>query len=130
MSLEEMERLLESATCRLGEQQLPNIFNYATERTLFDKGIEIRGTRDKFKAVDAKLEDVKEQSDLRWKLRAERGQIGLATIAAAISVFPLRTVFADSFKLSATGSIAAALVVAALLATTVYVVRNAGLRKH
>lgn len=84
-SLQELEREFEKATRNLGELQLPNVFNYLTERTLFDKGMETRGSLDKREAVEAKRLDTKEQIELLWKLRAERGQIWLAAILAAFT---------------------------------------------
>jgi hypothetical protein len=84
-SLQELEREFEKASRNLGELQLPNVFNYVTERTLFEKGMETRGSLDKRKAVEAKRLDTKEQIELLWKLRAEKGQIWLAAILAAFT---------------------------------------------
>jgi hypothetical protein len=84
-SLQELELELEKATRSLGELQLPNIFNYVTERTLFDKGMEMRGSLDKRKAVEAKRVDTKEQIELLWKLRNEWSQIWVAAILAAFT---------------------------------------------
>ena len=84
-SLEDLERELEEASRNLGELQLPNVFNYVTERTLFEKGMETRGFLDKRKAVEAKRIDTKEQIELLWKLRAEGSQIWVAALLAAFT---------------------------------------------
>ena len=128
-SLQELERLFACATRHLGEHQLPNIFNYFTERTLFEQGAVVRGSRDKHKAVEAMRLDVKEQIELQWKWRGERGQIWVAAIGSALSVVPLRALFHDVFQMDDQFSAACALGIAVVLFVVVCVVRYQGLRK-
>jgi hypothetical protein len=130
LSLQELERILERASRNLGEHQLPNIFNYVTERTLFEKAADVRGSRNKHKAVDAKRLDIKDRIELLWKLRAERGQIWLAAIASGLSVIPLRTVFEDVFDFDKKASMLWAVLVSFCLSLLVLFVRNIGLRKQ
>jgi len=128
-SLRELEHLFARATRHLGEHQLPNVFNYVTERTLFEQGGVIRGSRDKHAAVEAMRLDVKEQIDLQWKLRGERGQIWLAAIGSALSVVPMRAVFHDVFQMDDRVSAGWALGIACVLFLVVCVVRYQGLRR-
>lgn len=128
--LEELERMLERATRTLGELQLPNLFNYVTERTIFDQAMAVRGSRDKHSAVSAKRLDVREQIELLWKLRAERGQNWLAAIAVAFSMIPLRTFFKEVLHFNDSDSALLALGVAFVFFLIVLYVRDRGLRKQ
>jgi len=85
-ALSTIEVFLESASAYLSEWQLQNVFNYVTERTLFEKGMKARGVVDKREAIIARLKDAKEQVESIWKFRAEWGQTLIAAILAAISV--------------------------------------------
>jgi len=90
-SLKELEKEFESASLKLEDWQLPNVFNYVTERTLFEEGFKTRGSLDKIKSVKVKQNTVKDRIEVLWKLKSARGQILIASLIGALGGLALYT---------------------------------------
>lgn len=86
-----LNRHLEMAGHDLGHRQLPNVFNYKTERTLYEEGLKIRGSNDKLEAATQAFKETKEEVKELWKNRAEWGQVWLAMFVTTISISPVYT---------------------------------------
>lgn len=76
---------------------LPNVFNYVTERSLFEAGSECRGSNAKRNAVLAKLDQLKEHIDIVRERERNRGQVVIQILLAIISVLQLKGIIAEMF---------------------------------
>lgn len=76
---------------------LPNVFNYVTERTLFDCGQECRGSNARRNAVLAKLEQLKGHIDIVRERERNRGQVVIQVLLAVISLLQIKGVIAEMF---------------------------------
>ncbi len=73
---------------------LPNVFNYRSERLLFARGAEERGSEDRRTAAVARLGQLDARISNAWDERRDGGQMCIAVLLAVISVFQLQgTVF-------------------------------------
>ncbi len=75
---------------------LPNIFNYATVRSLLARGWESRGAEDRRGQVTRRLEKVRSAIDIRWQRRREHGQTAVVSLLALFSVLQVRDVLFDA----------------------------------
>ncbi len=89
LSLSGLDEYVERAEYDLGPRQLPDIFNYVTERTLYEEGLKTRGSLQMLSTVSRSLKETKEEVEMLWKLRAEWGQVLLAAFFAAFSGVPI-----------------------------------------
>ena len=93
-----LERAHLHADQKLHALYLPNVFNYITERTLFERGGECRGSNDKRSAVVAKLEQLKGNIDIVREHERNRGQIVIQLLLGLISVLQLKSIVQDMFE--------------------------------
>lgn len=77
---------------------LPNVFNYVTERVLFTRGSECRGSDDKRSAVLAKLEQLKGNIEIVREQERNRGQLAIQLLLGLISVLQLKSIVQDMFE--------------------------------
>ena len=89
LSLSGLDEYVERAEYDLGPRQLPDIFNYVTERTLYEEGLKTRGSLQMLTTVSQSLKETKEEVEMLWKLRSEWGQVLLAAFFAAFSGIPI-----------------------------------------
>lgn len=85
------------ADTHLNTLYLPNVFNYVTERTLFDAGGECRGSNAKRNAVLAKLEQLKGHIDIARERERNHGQVIIQVLLAVISLLQIKGVVAEMF---------------------------------
>ena len=76
---------------------LPNVFNYITERTLFEAGQECRGSNARRNAVLAKLDELKGSIEIVREQERNRGQVIIQVLLAVISVLQIKGVIAEIF---------------------------------
>lgn len=69
---------------------LPNIFNYATERALFEKGLQGRGAMDRFWAVERRMQELKSCLGTAWERRRDIGQAVIAALVAVLAVLQVQ----------------------------------------
>jgi len=84
---------LAKADKHMKSDYLPNVFNYVTERTLYERGTVIRGVTDMRTLVAGKLEDFREQIGEVQKERQEFRQNLIASILAITLIGQLNGVF-------------------------------------
>lgn len=94
-SLAEMDAAYIDADLHLNTLHLPNVFNYVTERTLFDAGRECRGSNARRSAVLAKLDQLKGHIDIVRERERNRGQVIIQVLLAVISLLQIKGVIAD-----------------------------------
>lgn len=85
------------ADTHLNTLYLPNVFNYVTERTLFEAGCECRGSNAKRQAVLAKLDQLKGHIDIVRERERNRGQVIIQVLLAVISLLQIKGVIAEMF---------------------------------
>lgn len=83
------------ADLHLNALYLPNVFNYVTERSLFDAGGECRGSNARRSAVQAKLDQLKSQIDITREHERKGGETIIQLLLAAISVLQIKSVIAE-----------------------------------
>ncbi|HEY9197783.1 MAG TPA: hypothetical protein VIR60_00365, partial [Gammaproteobacteria bacterium] len=76
---------------------LPNVFNYITERSLFEAGGECRGSNARRSAVLAKLDQLKGHIDIVRERERNRGQVVIQVLLAVISVLQIKGIIAEIF---------------------------------
>src|SRR6185503_1535374 len=76
----------------LNRLHLPNLFNYQSERALFEQGAVTSGSGDKYAAATAKLRELGETIKGQWEARRDRGQMAIAVLLATFSVFQAKDV--------------------------------------
>jgi hypothetical protein len=91
-STQELENAHARAEECLFRAYLPNIFNYSTERELFEKAEAARGSIDKYTATKAKLHELNGKINSHWESRRDRGQMAIAVLLALISVLQLKEI--------------------------------------
>jgi hypothetical protein len=69
---------------------LPNIFNYRSERELFEKGARTRGATDRKESAAAKLQELNGVIAAQWSDRRDRGQMVIAILLAVMSLLQLK----------------------------------------
>lgn len=77
---------------------LPNVFNYITEKTLFARGSEERGTNERLAAIRAKLQEVDSQVKVAWERRHDHRQKHISALLSVFTVIGLRNVLFDIMK--------------------------------
>lgn len=97
IGLEGLESTHIEADRQLHTLYLPNVFNYITERSLFDAGGESRGSNARRSAVLAKLGQLKDQIDIVRERERNRGQVIIQVLLAVISVLQLKGIITDIF---------------------------------
>lgn len=85
------------ADTHLNTLYLPNVFNYITERTLFEAGGECRGSNARRSAVLAKLDQLKGHIDIVRERERNRGQVIIQVLLAVISLLQIKGVIAEMF---------------------------------
>jgi hypothetical protein len=95
--LDALETAHIEADRRLNTLYLPNVFNYVTERSLFEAGGECRGSEAKRSAVLAKLDQLKGHIDIVRERERNRGQIVIQLLLAVISLLQIKGVIAEIF---------------------------------
>ena len=130
--LPSLERAYEQAEMNLRDLFLPNVFNYITERSLFDKASSGRGLADKLALTQHKLEGLKNRIDLRWEARRDRGQMAIAILLAIIYVFQLQDLVFDVLGKSVPIAIGWGVLGGLAAVTAVLINRfwSMGLRRH
>lgn len=134
-SLQDAELRFEWASRDLKEWQLPNVFNYVTEQTIFYEGTRVRGSLAKQGAVEARRLDTRQRIDLLWKIRSEWGQIYVAAIMASIAGMGLVMTYRDWLEQQNWLQVihanvpSLAIVLAAFLGGVVIFLRRRGIRK-
>jgi hypothetical protein len=87
-------RSLEAAHARadllLNRFYLPSVFNYRSERVLFLRGAEERGSDERRAAAAAKLAELDSRMSRQWEDRRDRGQMYIGVLLAVISVLQLK----------------------------------------
>lgn len=82
-----LESALGEIERRLEREYLPNIFNYRTERVLYDRGAKQRGAPDRLLIARSRLEELRSRLDTAWEARRNLGQKRIAIMLAMVSVF-------------------------------------------
>ncbi|HSP41741.1 MAG TPA: GNAT family N-acetyltransferase [Luteolibacter sp.] len=95
LRLAEMEGGARRASECLDRLHLPNVFNYVTERTLYERGNAGRGSMEKFTATRLRLQELQAQIELAWQHRRDRGQMFIAIILIPLSLIQLKTPIAE-----------------------------------
>lgn len=95
--LEALETTHLGADRRLNTLYLPNVFNYITERSLFEAGGECRGSNARRSAVLAKLEQLKGNIEIVRERERSRGQVIIQVLLAIISLLQIKGVIAEIF---------------------------------
>lgn len=85
------------ADTHLNALYLPNVFNYVTERSLFDAGSECRGSNARRSAVQAKLDQLKSQIDIAREHQRKGGETVIQMLLAVISLLQVKSVIAEIF---------------------------------
>jgi hypothetical protein len=95
ISLREAEQLRREIDQMLNHQYLPNVFHYSTDRAIYDRGSESRGSFDKLNATKLRLKDlVTRIQDIR-AFRTARAAYYISILLALLSVLQVQqTVFA------------------------------------
>ena len=86
------------ADSMLNTLYLPNVFNYVTERSLFEQGSEARGSNNKRNAVLAKLDQLKDGIGIVREHERNRGQIVIQLLLGLISLLQIKSVVHDIFE--------------------------------
>lgn len=86
------------ADSKLNTLYLPNVFNYVTERSLFELGSEARGSNNKRNAVLAKLGQLKDGIEIVREHERNRGQIVIQFLLGLISLLQIKSVVHDIFE--------------------------------
>jgi len=87
-----MEETFAAADRNLNGLYLPNVFNYDSERALFEQGAATSGSADKYSATAAKLRELGGLITAQWEARRDRGQMAIAALLAMFSVFQAKDV--------------------------------------
>lgn len=98
VSLRELEEADQRIRRNLDRFYLPNVFNYVTERTLFARGAEGRGTNERLAAARAKLAELDGQLESAWEQRHDRGQMRIAALLAVFTVAGLHDALFEMVK--------------------------------
>jgi len=85
--------LLAAADKYMKSNYLPNVFNYVTERTLYEKGTVIRGVTDMRALVTGKLEDYRDQIAEAQRKGHEWRQSFIASILAVTLIGQINGIF-------------------------------------
>lgn len=85
-NLRQLERVYVKADRYLHSSYLPMIFNYPTEKTLYDKGNENRGSLEKYRVVQFKLRELRIQIESLWQTRRSIAQVFITIVATSVSV--------------------------------------------
>ncbi len=88
--LEEKQTLVSR---NLNSLYLPNLFNYITERTLYDRGLQSRGLIDKLAATRNRLAELDSRLETLWETRRFREQLIITYLLALLSILQARDVF-------------------------------------
>lgn len=86
------------ADSKLNTLHLPNIFNYITERSLFEQGSVARGSDSRRNAVLAKLDQLKDGIGIVREHERNRGQIVIQSLLGLISLLQIKSVVHDIFE--------------------------------
>ncbi|MGK2942041.1 MAG: hypothetical protein ACSLFJ_10225 [Immundisolibacter sp.] len=81
-----------NADRHLNTLYLPNVFNYVTERSLFEAGSECRGSTARRSAVLAKLNHLKSQIDIVREHQHKGGEMIIQLLLAVISLLQIKNV--------------------------------------
>jgi hypothetical protein len=123
------EAAAQAADMNLRYYHLPNIFNYKTERTLFERGSADRGSQDRRDDVVEKLDELNERVSAFWLRRQDLGQIFVAGLLAVFTGLQTRELFIKVFDVKEMPAALLGLAVAVVLASTIVVARLRGVRK-
>lgn len=85
------------ADSHLSALYLPNVFNYVTERSLFDAGELCRGSNARRSAVLAKLDQLKNQIEIVREHQRKGGETIIQMLLAVISLLQVKGVIAEAF---------------------------------
>lgn len=85
------------ADSHLNTLYLPNVFNYVTERSLFDAGDQCRGSNARRTAVLAKLDQLKSQIEIVREHQRKGGETIIQMLLAVISLLQIKGVIAEIF---------------------------------
>ena len=94
-NLKKLEDAVLRAERNLNRFYLPNVFNYFTERALFDRGTEGRGTGERLNAVRNKLLELDTKITAEWEQRHHRGQKRIAALMALFTVIGSKEILTD-----------------------------------
>ncbi len=94
-SLRELEPARTLAERNLNRLYLQNVFNYLTERTLFERGSEGRGSADKLAATRNKLAELEARINTQWEKRRDLGQLAITVLLALLSLLQIKDVYFD-----------------------------------
>lgn len=83
------------ADSHLNALYLPNVFNYVTERSLFDAGDLCRGSNARRTAVLAKLDQLKNQIEIVREHQRKGGETIIQMLLAVISLLQVKSVIAE-----------------------------------
>ena len=89
-SLTELEAAYHEADRDLNRLYLQNVFNYVTERVLYDKGGLARGSDDKLMETRAKMLELDTRIRSVWDSRQDWGQMLIQMLLTLISIFQLK----------------------------------------
>lgn len=85
-----LENAVREAEFNLNRYFLPNVFNYVTERTLYERSRVGRGGEDQRLATVAKLQEVKSLVEQKWEVREANGQIVITAMLGVISLLQVQ----------------------------------------
>jgi len=85
-----LENAVREAEFNLNRYFLPNVFNYVTERTLYERSRVDRGGEDQRLATEAKLQEVKSLVEQKWEVRQAHGQIVITAMLGVISLLQVQ----------------------------------------
>jgi GNAT superfamily N-acetyltransferase len=93
--LRELEKARTLAERNLNRIYLQNVFNYVTERTLFERGSEGRGSVDKLASTRNKLSELEARVKAQWEKQRDRGQMAITILLALLSLMQVKEAYFD-----------------------------------
>lgn len=108
-----LERLSALARRVVRRMNVPNVFNYATERTLYDRAFEIRGSAEKFRRTVRRAEELDVVLEKAYEHRRRRHDIAVQALLLLLALAQVVSLFVRPMP---DPGIARVMMVAALLA--------------
>jgi hypothetical protein len=102
-SIAELERTQKTVERNLNGLYLPNVFNYITERTLYERGLQCRGLLDKLVATRNRLAEINSLLETERENRRNRGQALITLWLAILSILQAKDVYLNLFGKSDSG---------------------------